>query len=81
MRFIYNYTGSVNGVDAQGHYIRSAVDATDCVARSAPTATCPSTFEKKGAGGDDATAAKATVAKTKAASTLLDYLLGQDGGK
>jgi ABC-type transporter Mla subunit MlaD len=83
MRFIYNYTSSVNGEDAQGHYIRSTVDVTNCVQR-ASTPSCASTFEKPG----DATAAKATAtkatataAKTKAASTLLDYLLGQDGGK
>jgi ABC-type transporter Mla subunit MlaD len=87
MRFIYNYTGSVNGEDAEGHFIRSTVDVTNCVQRATTTASCPSTFEKA-SGSDDASAAKASAAKakasaakTKAASTLLDYLLGQDAAK
>jgi ABC-type transporter Mla subunit MlaD len=89
MRFIYNYTGAVNGEDAQGHFIRSTVDVTNCVQRAA-TPSCASTFEKAGSDDDasaakasatKATATKASVADTKAASTLLDYLLGQDGGK
>ncbi len=89
MRFIYNYTGSVNGVDAQGHYIRSTADATNCIQRSTSTpGSCPSTFEKQG--GDDgasssevnaSAATAATATRSEAASTLLDYLLGQDGGK
>jgi ABC-type transporter Mla subunit MlaD len=78
MRFIYYYTGTVNGVDAQGHFIRSTVDVTNCVQRSTTSpGSCPSTFEKTG--GDDASAAKAKA--TAAKSTLLEYLLGQDGGK
>jgi hypothetical protein len=90
MRFIYNYTGAVNGEDASGHFIRSTVDATNCIQRSIPPASCPSTFEHKSGSGDDASAAKtsevttatkASVAKTKATTTLLDYLLGQDGGQ
>jgi ABC-type transporter Mla subunit MlaD len=92
MRFIYNYTGTVNGEDAQGHFLRSTVDVTNCVQRATTSPSCPSTFEKPGS--EDASAAKAqatatatataatsTAEKTKAASTLLDYLLGQDGGK
>jgi ABC-type transporter Mla subunit MlaD len=93
MRFIYNYTGSVNGVDAQGHFIRSTADVTSCVERwTSMPASCPSTFQKTAGSGDDeagtskaaasrATATKADVADPKAASQLLDYLLGQEGGK
>jgi ABC-type transporter Mla subunit MlaD len=101
MRFIFNYTGSVNGEDAQGHFIRSTVDVTNCVQRSTTSpGSCPWTFEKPGdadaaaaskastskatattATATKATATKATTADTQAAATLLDYLLGQDGGK
>ena len=34
MRFIYYYTGAVNGEDALGHYIRALVEISSCVVRS-----------------------------------------------
>lgn len=47
MRFIYFYTGAVNGEDALGHYIRSSLQVSNCSARmSAPAAGCESTFDK-----------------------------------
>jgi ABC-type transporter Mla subunit MlaD len=93
MRFIYYYGGSVNGEDAKGHLIRSTVDVNQCVARASQSdGSCAGTFVKP-EGDDGATTARATSAKqatpqaaataaataTTATSTLLDYLLGQDG--
>ena len=45
MRFIYYYTGSINGEDALGHYIRALVELKQCVVRS-PSLTpgCGATF-------------------------------------
>ncbi len=45
MRFIYYYTGSVNGEDSLGHYIRALVELKQCVVRS-PSLTpgCGATF-------------------------------------
>lgn len=45
MQLIYYYTGTVNGQDQFGHYVRSALALTPCVPRS-PTyeASCSSTF-------------------------------------
>ena len=45
MRFIYYYTGAVNGEDALGHYIRALVEISTCVVRSSvETPGCGSTF-------------------------------------
>jgi ABC-type transporter Mla subunit MlaD len=45
MRFIYYYTGSVNGEDSLGHYIRSLVEIGDCSSRSpTPVDGCAATF-------------------------------------
>jgi phospholipid/cholesterol/gamma-HCH transport system substrate-binding protein len=71
MRFIYFYTGAVNGEDASGHYTRAGLSFSACVTR-APDVTlgCPATFF-------DAKAAEASAARAKASSSLLGYLLGQ----
>jgi ABC-type transporter Mla subunit MlaD len=45
MRFIYYYTGAVNGEDSLGHYIRALVEISACVPRSShPLGGCGSTF-------------------------------------
>ena len=45
MRFIYYYTGAVNGEDALGHYIRALVEISTCVVRSSEqTPGCGATF-------------------------------------
>jgi hypothetical protein len=44
MRFIYYYTGSVNGEDAVGHYLRSLVTIQGCQRTYTPTSGCQSTF-------------------------------------
>ena len=45
MRFIYYYTGAVNGEDALGHYIRALVEISTCVVRSSvQTPGCGATF-------------------------------------
>jgi ABC-type transporter Mla subunit MlaD len=71
MRFIYFYTGAVNGEDASGHYTRAGLSFSACVTR-APEVTlgCPATFF-------DSKAAAASTARAKASSSLLGYLLGQ----
>jgi phospholipid/cholesterol/gamma-HCH transport system substrate-binding protein len=49
MRFIYYYTGAVNGEDQIGHYIRSLADIGACSARSsAASSGCESNFDKSG---------------------------------
>jgi ABC-type transporter Mla subunit MlaD len=44
MRFIYYYTGSVNGEDALGHYIRSLVEISNLQRTSSQTPGSGSTF-------------------------------------
>ncbi|WCB94064.1 hypothetical protein DSM104299_02792 [Baekduia alba] len=75
MRFIYFYTGAVNGEDASGHYTRAGLSFGDCVTRTPdfdPASICASKFI------DEATT-EASAARAKTSSTLLGYLL--DGGK
>ncbi len=72
MRFIYFYTGSVNGQDASGHYIRAGISVGNCVTRTPDVASgCPAQFYTP-----DAQAAAASAARAKTSSTLLGYLLG-----
>jgi ABC-type transporter Mla subunit MlaD len=85
MRFIYNYTNSVNGEDAQGHFVRSTVDTTGCVQRwhDKQQPSCPSVFvgsaadkanlANAGETGDAASASAARAPSTQA--RLLDYLI------
>lgn len=79
MRFIYYYTGAVNGEDALGHYVRSSFEVGSCSARSSSqVGGCGSTFATT-------TVAKAAAVRRSPASTtrrlpdatkaLLDYLL------
>jgi hypothetical protein len=45
MRFIYNYTNSLNGEDELGHYIRAALQVNVCSGRSSqPSPGCESNF-------------------------------------
>ena len=45
MRFIYYYTGAVNGEDSLGHYIRALVEISGCVPRSSTLrGGCGATF-------------------------------------
>jgi ABC-type transporter Mla subunit MlaD len=72
MRFIYFYTGSVNGEDASGHYIRSGISIGACATRTPDKAPgCPAEFYTP-----DAEAAAASASRAKTSSTLLGYLLG-----
>jgi ABC-type transporter Mla subunit MlaD len=72
MRFIYFYTGSVNGEDASGHYIRAGLSVGNCATRTPDVASgCPAQFYTP-----DADAAAASAARAKTSSTLLGYLLG-----
>jgi ABC-type transporter Mla subunit MlaD len=73
MRFIYFYTGAVNGEDSSGHYTRAGLGFTSCVQRTPDTdpstASCQAKYY-------DAKAAAASAARAKTSSTLLGYLLG-----
>jgi phospholipid/cholesterol/gamma-HCH transport system substrate-binding protein len=70
MRFIYFYTGAVNGEDASGHYTRAGISVGACATRTPEVASgCPAKFYTP----DDATA---SAARAKTSSTLLGYLLG-----
>lgn len=79
MRFIYNYTSSVNGRDQLGHYIRSGLQAAACLDRtSAGGNGCESTFDPT---GETPTALEGKIqepAAQVAQAGVLDYLLGQD---
>jgi phospholipid/cholesterol/gamma-HCH transport system substrate-binding protein len=75
MRFIYYYTGTVNGEDAVSHYIRSSFEVGGCSARSSiKGAGCGSTFATTTVGAAAraaarrASAARASGARTSAAS-------------
>jgi hypothetical protein len=73
MRFIYFYTGAVNGEDASGHYTRAGLSFGNCVERRDEfhvTDGCAAKFI-------DEQAAEAAAARAKTASTLLDYLVGK----
>jgi phospholipid/cholesterol/gamma-HCH transport system substrate-binding protein len=72
MRFIYFYTGAVNGEDASGHYTRAGISVGTCATRTPDIASgCPAQFYTP-----DAQAAAASAARAKTSSTLLGYLLG-----
>jgi phospholipid/cholesterol/gamma-HCH transport system substrate-binding protein len=71
MRFIFFYTNSVNGVDRDGHYVRSVLGLSNCSARSGqPSGGCESTFDP----ANDPTAASVAAASA-AREPLMDYLL------
>jgi phospholipid/cholesterol/gamma-HCH transport system substrate-binding protein len=83
MRFIYYYTGTVNGEDAVSHYIRSSFEII-CPARSSsPGPGCGSTFATTTVPGAAARAAAEVAARgaaidrgaSAATKALLDYLL------
>ncbi len=45
MRFIYYYTGAVNGEDSLGHYVRTLLQIGSCSPRSpSPVPGCQATF-------------------------------------
>jgi ABC-type transporter Mla subunit MlaD len=73
MKFIYFYTGAVNGEDASGHYTRAALGFTGCVQRIGvqDNDSCSAQYYDPGA-------SSATAAHAKTSSALLGYLL--DGG-
>jgi ABC-type transporter Mla subunit MlaD len=90
MRFIYYYTGTVNGEDAVSHYIRASFEVGGCSARSSAQGPgCGSTFAtttiRHSTAQATASAARTGVAvaarhahadsRAKAAKALLDYLL------
>ena len=85
MRFIYYYTGAVNGEDALGHYVRSSFEVGSCSARSSSqVGGCGSTFATttvaKAAAKQSAPAARQSAPAAKrripdATRALLDYLL------
>jgi ABC-type transporter Mla subunit MlaD len=70
MRFIYFYTGSVNGEDASGHYTRAGIGPNNCIDRApAPVPGCSSKYFTSAASAATARASSGT------AGQLLDYLL------
>jgi phospholipid/cholesterol/gamma-HCH transport system substrate-binding protein len=70
MRFIFFYANSVNGVDRDGHYVRSILGLSNCSARSGqPSGGCESTFDP---------ANDPSVASAAGAAPLMDYLLGPE---
>ncbi len=52
MRFIYYYTGAVNGENSLGHYVRTLLQIGSCSPRTpSPVPGCQSTFNALSAGG------------------------------
>jgi ABC-type transporter Mla subunit MlaD len=84
MRFIYFYTGAVNGEDSSGHYTRAGLVPNQCVDRAPEfDGGCSAKYFKADPTETSATAAKATTpaarasgATTGTTTQLLDYLLG-----
>ena len=89
MRFIYFYTGSVNGQDSLGHYLRAGLQLGSCSQRVKELSPgCESNFATPAATPTGAAAAAspvtprsfaalpATGGATDANTGLLDYLLG-----
>ncbi len=67
MRFIFNYTGSTNGEDELGHYIRGGLQVNVCSGRVSIVAPgCSSRFPN------------ASSSAASASNQLLDFLLGKD---
>jgi ABC-type transporter Mla subunit MlaD len=73
MKLIYYYTGTVNGVDKHGHYVRSALTSSNCSVRSPFTQNCGSDFEDYQPAGGSSVASSS--------DPMLDYLLGEHGGE
>jgi phospholipid/cholesterol/gamma-HCH transport system substrate-binding protein len=68
MRFIYWYTGSINGEDALGHYVRSSLQVSVCSGRVSKLAPgCESNFA-------ETSGAKVATADDQ----LLDFLMGKE---
>jgi phospholipid/cholesterol/gamma-HCH transport system substrate-binding protein len=80
MRFIYFYTGSVNGEDRFGHYIRTLANINNCVRVSTVAGGCESTFDKtQESYGGKGKAYKGDT--TDSYQAMLDYLLGNGTSK
>ena len=91
MRFIYYYTGTVNGEDAVSHYIRASFEVGGCSARSSSQGPgCGSTFATTTIRGSTAQATASAArrgglavadhransdGRANAAKALLNYLL------
>jgi ABC-type transporter Mla subunit MlaD len=72
MRFIYFYTGALNGEDELGHYVRASLQVSVCSGRVSKAAPgCESNFART-SGAKVATAASAQ-------DQLLNFLMGKDG--
>lgn len=93
MKLIYFYTGTINGVDEQGHYARTSLLAIGDAAQISPSSNAPSTLSEWG----DPVRAAAALSKPQprgwqalyqdpgeqttadGGDPLLEYLLGRDG--
>jgi ABC-type transporter Mla subunit MlaD len=76
MRFIYFYTGTVNGEDASGHYTRAGIGANNCIDRTSEfNGGCSSKYFSDASGSASAARASAASKPSGAAGQLLDYLL------
>ena len=90
MKFIYFYTGTVNGEDASGHYTRAGLGPNACIDRATVDdgGACGAKYTPDSVVGDAARAAKVTAragsaaqgakgapASAGAGAQLLDYLL------
>jgi hypothetical protein len=75
MRFIYFYTGAVNGEDSSGHYTRAGLVPNQCVDRAPEfDGGCSAKYFKDDTSAA-ATSATASAAKSGTTTRLLDYLL------
>jgi ABC-type transporter Mla subunit MlaD len=87
MRFIYFYTGAVNGEDASGHYTRAGLGANACIdrvgelndscsAKYSEDSVVPAAGASRTGRAGTATASQPTAGTPATTTQLLDYLLG-----
>jgi len=75
MRFIYFYTGAVNGEDKFGHYVRTLANITPCARAGTSAQGCESTFDTTGETYENKGYKPDT---TDSYDAALGYLLGDD---
>lgn len=70
MRFIYYYTGAVNGEDSLGHYVRTLLQIGSCSPRSpSPVPGCQATWGALAGGGSAPAARRDAAAAARSAPT------------
>ena len=75
MKLIFYYTGSVNGVDGQGHYVRTNLSICGSASRTPVSSGCESSLARFG-DAPSGSSATASPPSDGGSEPMLDYLLG-----